>query len=31
VGVFNRRTDRVFVAVLRKWHDAWIKRRQPQE
>jgi hypothetical protein len=31
VGVFNQRADRAFVAVLRKWHDAWIKRRQPQE
>ena len=29
VGVFNRRVDQVFVGVLRKWHAAWIERRQP--
>jgi len=23
VGVFNRRGDRIFVGVLRKWRDAW--------
>jgi len=28
VGVFNRRADQVFVGVLRKWHDAWVQRRQ---
>jgi LexA-binding, inner membrane-associated putative hydrolase len=27
VGVFNRRADQAFVAVLRKWHAAWIRRR----
>ena len=30
VGVFNRRADRVFVGVLRKWHDALAKRMQRQ-
>jgi hypothetical protein len=29
VGVFNRRADEAFVGVLRKWHDAWTRRRQP--
>jgi len=29
VGVFNRRVDQVFVGVLRKWHDAWVRRRRP--
>ena len=29
VGVFSRRADQVFVGVLRKWHDAWLRRRQP--
>jgi inner membrane protein len=29
VGVFNRRADQVFVGVLRKWHDAWVQRKQP--
>ena len=29
VGVFNRRADQVFVGVLRKWHGAWIRKRQP--
>jgi len=28
VGVFNRRADQAFVAVLRKWHDAWVRRTQ---
>jgi hypothetical protein len=26
VGVFNRRADRVFVDVLRKWRDSWSGR-----
>ena len=26
VGVFNRRVDGVFVAVLRKWRKAWFSR-----
>jgi len=26
VGVFNRRADQVFVGVLRKWHDALMRR-----
>ena len=26
VGVFNRRVDKVFVGVLRKWHEAWAQR-----
>jgi LexA-binding, inner membrane-associated putative hydrolase len=30
VGVFNRRADRVFVGVLRKWHAALAKRTQGQ-
>ncbi len=30
VGVFNRRADAVFVGVLRKWHDAWARRREPR-
>ena len=29
VGVFNRRADQVFVGVLRKWHEAWVRRKQP--
>ncbi len=29
VGVFNRRADQVFVGVLRKWREAWARRRQP--
>jgi len=30
VGVFNRRVDRVFVGVLRKWHTALARRlRRP--
>ena len=28
VGVFSRRADQVFVGVLRKWHEAWVRRRQ---
>jgi LexA-binding, inner membrane-associated putative hydrolase len=28
LGVFNRRADRVFVGVLRKWHSALTKRAQ---
>ena len=28
LGVFNRRADRVFVGVLRKWHAALTKRAQ---
>jgi hypothetical protein len=28
VGVFNRRADQVFVGVLRKWHAAWVQKRQ---
>ena len=28
VGVFNRRADRVFVGILRKWHGAWVQKRQ---
>ena len=28
VGVFNRRADRVFVGVLRKWHGAWLGWRR---
>ncbi|WP_160164654.1 hypothetical protein [Pedosphaera parvula] len=27
VGVFNRRADRVFVGVLRKWRNAWLQRK----
>ncbi len=27
VGVFNRRVDRVFVGVLHKWRDVWLKRK----
>jgi inner membrane protein len=30
VGVFSQRVDRVFVGVLRKWHDALAKRIQRQ-
>ncbi len=30
VGVFSRRADRVFITVLRKWHDAWARQRRPQ-
>jgi inner membrane protein len=29
LGVFNRRADAVFVAVLRKWHAALFHRQQP--
>jgi inner membrane protein len=29
VGVFNQRADRAVVGVLRKWHEAWVRRRQP--
>jgi inner membrane protein len=32
VGVFNKRADQRFVAVLRKWHASlmtWLKQRQP--
>ncbi len=29
VGIFSRRADQVFVGVLRKWHAAWVRRRQP--
>jgi len=29
VGVFSRRADQVFIGVVRKWHDAWVHRRQP--
>lgn len=28
VGVFNRRADEIFVAVLRKWHGAWLEYRR---
>ena len=28
VGVFNQRADRVFVGVLRKWHDTWVRKGQ---
>ena len=28
VGVFNRRADQAFVRILRKWHEAWLRRRQ---
>jgi hypothetical protein len=28
-GVFNRRADQVFVGVLRKWHEAWVRRMRP--
>jgi inner membrane protein len=28
VGVFSRRADQAFVAVLRKWHDAWVRRTE---
>ena len=28
VGVFNHRVDQVFVGVLRKWHEAWVRRGQ---
>jgi hypothetical protein len=30
LGVFSRRADRVFVGVLRKWHDNLAKRIQRQ-
>ncbi len=30
LGVFNRRADRVFVGVLRKWHTYLAKRTQRQ-
>ena len=30
VGVFNRRADQVFVGVLRKWHAAWMRRKEPR-
>jgi len=26
LGVFNHRADRVFVGVLRKWRDTWLRR-----
>lgn len=26
VGVFNRRADRVFVGVLHKWRETWLKK-----
>jgi hypothetical protein len=29
VGVFNQRADRAVVGVLRKWHEEWVRRRQP--
>ena len=28
VGVFSRRADEAFVRVLRKWHAAYLLRRQ---
>ena len=28
VGVFNRRADRAVVGVLRKWHEALVRRRE---
>jgi inner membrane protein len=28
VGVFSRSADQVIVAVLRKWHDAWIHGKE---
>ena len=30
VGVFSQRADRVFVGVLRKWHEAWRHRKEPR-
>jgi inner membrane protein len=29
LGVFNRRVDRVFVGVLRKWRADWSQRKTP--
>ncbi|HVM50046.1 MAG TPA: metal-dependent hydrolase [Candidatus Acidoferrum sp.] len=28
VGVFSARADKAFVSVLRKWHEAWLRRRR---
>jgi inner membrane protein len=30
VGVFSRRADEVVVGVLRKWHAAWMRSKEPR-